>query len=455
MSISPIAPLLLAGALGFAWSPPPRPDPDAADDDPVLAGLVDEALANNPELQVAAALVRAARQRPAQASALADPVLAMGYTNEGWSPSLGTLPDASLAVMLSQDLPFPGKRRLRGQIASLEADQAEQQLARARLAVGAAVRRAYFGLLQSRALVDLTREQSDVWRQIEGVARARYSVGQGNQQDVLRTQVELTRAGQALAEEEAEASIRLAEINRLLGRPAEATLAPSASLAAAAAPGAMPAELERLRAVSPELSGARTAIDRARLAVELARKEYRPDFTVRGGYMNRGGLDPMWQAGVSLNLPFSRARRAGAVAEAEAVLAAARSRLEAVELQLRLRTQERLAQLVAARDIATLYREGIVPQDGMSVEAAIASYQAGRVPFITVLESLTTQYGDRSTLVRLMASQARIRASLEEASLETTFELPAMGPASMAAATAAGAMTTGGNTGGAMSSMSR
>jgi outer membrane protein TolC len=143
------------------------------------------------------------------------------------------------------------------------------------------------------------------------------------------------------------------------------------------------------------------------------------------------------------------------VAEAEAVLAAARSRLEAVELQLRLRTQERLAQLVAARDIATLYREGIVPQDGMSVEAAIASYQAGRVPFITVLESLTTQYGDRSTLVRLMASQARIRASLEEASLETTFELPAMGPASMAAATAAGAMTTGGNTGGAMSSMSR
>jgi outer membrane protein TolC len=209
--------------------------------------------------------------------------------------------------------------------------------------------------------------------------------------------------------------------------------------------------MERLRGRSPELVAARIAIDRARLAVDLARKDYRPDFNVQGGYMNRGGLDPMWQAGVSVTLPFNRTRRAGAVAEAEAVLAATRSRLEAVELQLRLRTQERLAQLEAARSIATLYREGIVPQDRMSVEAAIASYQAGRIPFITVLESLTTLYGDRSTLVRLLASQARIRASLEEASLETTSDLPVMAPAAMSAGTFAAGMTTGG----AMGSMPR
>jgi outer membrane protein TolC len=356
-------------------------------------------------------------------------------------------------VTLSQDLPFPGKRRLRGRIAALEADQLDQQLARARLAVAAAVRRAYFGLLQSRALADLTREQSEVWRQIEGVARVRYSVGQGNQQDVLRTQVELTRVGQALAEQEAEASIRLAEINRLLGRPAEATLDASFALGEIGPAESLSAELERARSLSPELTAARSAIDRARLAVELARKEYRPDFNVQGGYMNRGGLDPMWQAGVSLNLPIRRGRRAGAVAEAEAVLAAAESRLAAVELQLRLRTQERLAQLEAARNVATLYREGIVPQDRMSVEAAIASYQSGRIPFISVLESLATLYTDRSTLVGLLAGQARIRASLDEASLEATADLPAF-PAT-AGGTAAGAMAMGAPRGGAMSSMSR
>ena len=64
----------------------------------------------------------------------------------------------------------------------------------------------------------ITREQSDVWRQIEGVTRGRYSVGQGNQQDVLRTQVELTRVGQALAEQEAEAAV-----SRVDGEGAERT----------------------------------------------------------------------------------------------------------------------------------------------------------------------------------------------------------------------------------------
>jgi len=266
--------------------------------------------------------------------------------------------------------------------------------------------------------------------------------------------VELTRVGQTVAEQEAEASVRLAEINRLLGRPPEAALPTPAALSGVDAPAPLPRELERLRGLSPELCAAQIAIDRARLAVDLAKKEYRQDFTVLGGYMNRGGLDPMWQAGLSLNLPLNRSRRAGAVAEAEAVLAAARSRLDAVELQLRLRTQERLAQLEAARTIATLYREGVVPQDRMSVEAAVASYQAGRVPFITVLESLTTLYGDRSTLVRLLAGQARIRASLDEASLENTSDLPDLSAAAMAGR-AVGGMTTGSSPGGAMGSMSR
>ncbi|HEY2946215.1 MAG TPA: TolC family protein, partial [Vicinamibacteria bacterium] len=147
-----------------------------------------------------------------------------------------------------------------------------------------------------------------------------------------------------------------------------------------------------------------------------------------------------------------RKRRASAVAEAEALESAARARASSVELQLRLRTEERLAQLEATQKITTLYREGVVPQDRMSVEAAIASYQAGRVPFITVLEALTTLYGDRSTLVRLLAGQSRIRSSLDEASLEATSEVPG---AAMAGAPAAGGTFKGATTGGAMGSMPR
>lgn len=420
--------------------------------DAVLETLVLEALENNPDLRAAKEAALAARQRPAQVSALSDPVLSVSYTNEGWSPSLGTMPDTNLAVMASQDLPFPGKRRLRADIAAREADQADQQLARARLSVAAAVRRSYSGLLLSRALLALTNEQGALWKHMEGVVRARYGVGQGNQQDVLRTQVELTRVGQLVVEQNTDIAIRVAEINRLLGRPADATLATEAVLVPGPPAGPLDLELERVRAASPEIAAARLAVERGRLAVALAQKDFKPDFTVQGGYMNRGGLDPMWQAAVSVTLPIRRERRKSALAEAEALVRSAEARAGSVELQLRLRTQQRLAQLEAARQTADLYAGGIVRQDEMSVEAARASYQTGRLPFVAVLEALTTLYTDRATLARLLEAQARIRASLDEASLESSAEPLLLGSSP---SSAPGSMAAGASGSGSMGSMSR
>jgi cobalt-zinc-cadmium efflux system outer membrane protein len=397
--------------------------------DPLLESLVREALAKNADVAAARDALTAARARPAQARALPDPMLSLAYTNDGVGPSLGRMPMSTLGLMWSQQLPWPGKRRLRSDIAEREAGEVEQQLARVRLGVGTSVRRAYYGLLQSRALLVLSREQGELWRQIEGVARARYAVGQGAQQDVLRVQVEVTRVGQLEAEQQAEERIRVAELNRLLGRAGREPLETAPALALRPAAEPLEAALVRLREISPELAASRLIVERARLAVALARKEWRPDLALQGGYMNRGGLDPMWQAGVGITLPLARKRRAEGVAEAEARLRAAERQVEVVDLQLRFRTEERLAQLAAAQRIAELYEKGIVPQDRMSVEAAVASYQAGRVPFVAVLEALATLYGDRSTLVRLLAGHARTQASLDEASLDAMTELPPMGAA--------------------------
>jgi outer membrane protein TolC len=303
-----------------------------------------------------------------------------------------------------------------------------QQLERGKLSVAASVRRAYHGLRQARMLLELVGDQAGVWTQIEGVARARYSVGQGVQQDVLRTQIEVTRVGQLEAEQRAEEAVRRVELNRLLGRDAEAPLeveAPAAAFAATAVE--RPAELmARLRAMSPELAASRAAVEGARLSVELARKDFKPDVTVQAGYMNRGGFDPMWQAGIGINVPLARGRRKAALAEAEAQLRASEQTARAVELQLRFRTQERLARLESIDRLAQVYEQGVLPQSSLSVEAAIASYQSGRVPFVSVLEALGSLYADRGALIRLIASRGQVLASLEEASLEATSDVPAM-----------------------------
>ncbi len=147
---------------------------------------------------------------------------------------------------------------------------------------------------------------------------------------------------------------------------------------------------------SPELYAAALAGERAGLAVAVAQKEYKPDFSVQAGYMNRGGLEPMWLAGVGLKLPVHRKRLASGLAEAEAQARASARLADSLRLQLRFRTEERMAQLAATEKLVALYGKGIVPQDLLSVDAAVANYQTGKVPFISVLEALTTLYNDRA-----------------------------------------------------------
>jgi outer membrane protein, heavy metal efflux system len=437
--------VVLAGV--FAAGPPGARPAGAAGEDPQVAALIEEAMAKNPDIRGAEEAVRAARNRPAQARSLPNPMLSAGYTNDGWRPTLGTQEMTTLAFMGAQDLPYPGKRRLRSEIAEREADQVAQQLERARLSVAARVKRAYYGLVLGRDLLELIKEQEEVWKQIEGVARARYVVGQGAQQDVLRAQIEVTRIEQARAEQAAEAEIRVAELNRLLNRPATSPLEASTPLQLRPFEETPESVIARTEAISPEVKSAGMGVERARLAVDLARKEYRPDFSLQAGYMNRGGLDPMWQAGIGVSLPVYRKRISSGVAEAEAQWRSGERLVESVRLQLRYRVQERLAQLEATERIATLYGEGIVPQDRMSVDAALANYQTGKVPFITVLEALTTLYNDRTTHVGLVANHERIRASLEEASLEETSGMTPAGGAGMPGAggslTMAGAGSAG------------
>lgn len=385
-----------------------------------LEALVAEALERNPELVALREAVTAARARPGQERALDDPMLSVLYTNDGWSPSLGEKDMTTLAFVASQALPGRGTRALRGRVAEREADLAEQQLERARLGVAASVRRAFYALALARERLELVREQEQIWREIEGVARARYAVGQGAQPDVLRVQIEVTRVEQQVAEQQAEAGIRTAEILRLTGRPAGTPVEAPARLALVPFAESAEQAFERLALLSPELRAAGLAQERDRARLELAHLEGRPAWSVELGYMNRGGLDPMWQAGVTLGLPLRKARRTASRAEAEARASASDRLAESVRLQLRYRTEERVARLRATEKVAALYAGGIIPQDGMSVDAAVANYQSGKVPFVAVLEALQTLYGDRRELLALMAGHAQTRASLEEASLEET-----------------------------------
>ena len=393
-------------------------------EDPALSSLIEEALARNPDLLAAREAVAAARTRPDQARALPETGFFVLYTNDGGAISLGEREMTTLAFMASQTLPWPGKRGNRASQAELSAGQAAQREERARLSTIASVKRAYYGLALARQLLSLVNERGDIWRELEGVARARYAVGQGVQQDVLRVQVEVTRVEQQRAEQEIQIETLLAELNRLRDRELDAPVETPAALAIAPETRPLTELYARMDRVSPELKSAALDVERDHLAEKLAQLDRRPDVGVTGGYMYRGALDPMWQAGFSLALPVDTRKARGEEAEARARASSGSHRVEAIRALLRARTKTRLVRLQSSERIASLYEKGIVPQAQMSVESALANYRAGKVPFLTVLEALRTLYGDRATHLSLLAGHAIVAASLEEASLDVEASLP-------------------------------
>jgi outer membrane protein, heavy metal efflux system len=216
---------------------------------------------------------------------------------------------------------------------------------------------------------------------------------------------------------------RLAEVNRLIGRAQDAALEtpddlpdiapipPSATLVVSA--------LQR----SPEAAAARQGIETGRLRVEMAKKNFLPDFVVSGGSMYRGNfvMGPMWQVGVGISLPiWVTKRQQNQLAEAQARVVGQTAQTEVIGRELELRTRERNAQLETANDVATLYREKIVPLDQLSYESALASYQAGKVPFITVFDAVNALYSDRASYLGRLAEAAKWRIAIDEAALQPT-----------------------------------
>src|SRR5271165_72265 len=101
-----------------------------------LSSLVDEALHNNREILVAQKRYEAARQRPSQAGSLPAPTVSLGYTANGApypGAGLGRDVTSNAGVMISQDVPFPGKQKLRAGIAAKEADADFQEYLTVRL----------------------------------------------------------------------------------------------------------------------------------------------------------------------------------------------------------------------------------------------------------------------------------------------------------------------------------
>src|SRR5258708_4473684 len=191
-SISVILLSVVSAAHAFAQE---SPTPHTGSITP-LSQLLEEAEKNNPQIEAARQGWQAAKQVPTQGSTLPDPQFNLQHLSVGSPRPFAGYTNSDFAYLglgVSQDIPYPGKLRLKGEIAKREADVSQQQVESVRRAVLADLKGIYFQLAYLSKTLTILEEDGELLKQVEQAADARYRSGMGTQQDVLQAQLQKTK----------------------------------------------------------------------------------------------------------------------------------------------------------------------------------------------------------------------------------------------------------------------
>lgn len=395
-----------------------------------LSSLIETALANNPEVTASRAHLQMLESKARQAGSLEDPMLMLKVQNALIGDPVNFKRDSMTqkVVGVSQQLPWYGKRKLRGEVARLDAESTHWLREERILEIVRSVKETYYQIYftdKSRAILDKNIRIMDDFITI---AESRYSVGQGVQQDVFKAQLEKSRMLDmriSLDQQRRGLEIRL---NSLLYRPMDTPVGaiPDPQTVVPAQDAAQLQELAEQN--RPMLKGIRSQIAKSEAAQALGRKEYYPDFTVAFEYMQRepamgsDGAD-MYSLGVTFNLPLQRERRRAMVAEASAESSMAAAEMNDAKNSIRSAIADLLSQMERRRKLAELYKSGIIPQAEQALESQVIGYRVGKVDFMALLDSRLTLFNyEREYYDSLADHQIRL------AQLEATVGVDLTGP---------------------------
>jgi outer membrane protein, heavy metal efflux system len=385
-----------------------------------LQSLIAEARQNNAAIRAAERAIEASRYRPKQASALPDTDVMVQSFNVGSPRPFAGYSNSDFAYIgfgASQEIPYPGKRALRGKVAQHEITISSAEKNSVEWEVLTRLKLAYFQLATSQRIISALEKNLQIADQIEQAAESRYRVGEGTQQDVLRAQLERTRLLNELSMRRRDSAQAQVVLKALLNRPP----GPADVVPESLSPRHIPTPetlLAKLRQNNPELQVNAEKTSQAQSALELAKREKKPDFGVQ--YMWQHTADNFrdyYMGTFSIKLP-NRSRVSAAEAESQAKLAQAEAEKESRLKQMESDLGEQIAIAQTSEQQLKVYEEGLIPQSEAALDAGLAGYRTGKQVYQGLLTSFadTLQFaiGREASLAEHEAAIARIEGLIAE-----------------------------------------
>ena len=366
------------------------PSLSIAQDTLTLKRAIEEAKLNKPAIQALRQNMKAKEAGARAEGVLDDPLLKiemMDLSKENPFPTPGNAMQTRYEV--SQMLPYPGKLKLERQIALLEVMMSETELKSKELETIKMVKEAYYEYLLLTTSIRTLEEIKVLLSNMTRIAETKYAVGDVSQQDVIRVQVELTMLLNEVLELEAERDVVHAEINAILNRPQgdNTFIIPSEELPAERVTLDLSGLTDKALEVNPELRVMKYEAEIKKNAVELARKNYYPDFMLGIAPIQRDGRFDAWDAMFQINIPVWRAKYENQVGEGVNMADAMRSKVKAEENMINAKVKEGVVKVETADRIRILYETSLLRQAELSFESALKNYQSGRVDFLMLLDT--------------------------------------------------------------------
>ena len=385
-----------------------------------LDQLLAELLKNNPEIQAAQSKYQAALARPSQVRTLPDPVFSFVSVNMDGNPvpftTLGEDSQAYVGLMWEQEFPYPGKLKLAGLVATKEADAVSAEVDAVRSSVISQLKQSYYEYFRTDRSLEVLVESMDLLKRFESIAEERYSVGEAIQQDVFRAQIEISILNQRMTSLEQGKGSAVAEINRLLNHPIDDSIAKPADFI----PSSFSETLEQLEQeyspMSPLIRSNEAMLEREKLSLDLAQRQYKPDFMSTVEYGNSPNFPDMWKIefGVKIPVYYKKKQRYG-VQESSNNFSRAQKELRAATQQIAFNIKNEYLQIQASEKLIALYQQAIIPQSTLALESGIASYQVGKADFLTTLNNFLTLLEYRTNYFEELAKHESAIARLEQA----------------------------------------
>jgi cobalt-zinc-cadmium efflux system outer membrane protein len=356
-----------------------------------LATLISEAQSSNSQISAADHAWKAATHVAQQVTTLPDPQFTVQSYSVGSPKPFAGFSNSDFAYIgfgASQELPYAGKLRLKGEVANREADMQQTQSDLLRSSITDQIKALYLRLAYLDATLAILSRNDAVLKPMIETGLSRYSLGQGSQAEVLKAQIEHTKILREVTMHHQEMGQLQASLKQLLHRsqsspdilPEPLSLTPLQRTAE---------ELQNLvLAHNPALSVDTAGVHKQDAQLKSAQREAKPDFNV--GYMFQqtgGGYRDYYMLTVSMRLPRRKRVEAG-VAEAAESLERSKQELDSQVQQQLAEVQKQYIAVTNTAELMTEYQDGLLPQARAAFQAEQTTYQSGKQAFAPVLSSL-------------------------------------------------------------------